>query len=138
MTATLHAPLLHEAVSTIFAELVHGAEARICWVLNPRDPGLLASLDRLSADAASAPAPGGGASIAAHADHLRFGYSLLIRWAQGEKDPFTGADFGASWTRGTVTEAEWAARREYLYGRLEAASQELRRANEIAVHPSTM
>jgi hypothetical protein len=78
-------------------------------VLNKGDVGLLRSLDALSAAAASAPA-NGGASIAAHVDHLRYGFELLNRWARGE-DPWREADFTASWSRGHVDEEAWRARR---------------------------
>ena len=89
-------------------------------MLNGGDPGLLRSLDRLSAAAASKPAPAGGASIAAHVDHLCYGLELMLRWSGGEPDPWTGADWAASWRRTTVSELEWTALRERL-GRLARA-----------------
>jgi hypothetical protein len=104
---------LFQSVGTLLHELVHGAAPDACWLLNPDDPGLLASLDRLSAESASAAAPAGGASIAAHVDHLRYGFELLNRWARGEH-PFDRADYTRSWQRGTVTDDEWAARRTAL------------------------
>ena len=67
----------------------------------------------LSAAAASAP-NAGGASIAAHADHLRYGIALLNRWARGEAEPWKDADWTASWKKGVVTEAEWRALRDDL------------------------
>jgi hypothetical protein len=112
-------PALHESVSILLRELADGASPASCWILNADDPGLLRSLDKLSAAAASAPAPAGGASIAAHVDHLRYGFSLLNRWAAGE-NPFTEADYSTSWSRGTVSEEEWTARRAGL--RIEIAS----------------
>jgi hypothetical protein len=104
---------LHGAVSTVLRELIDGSGTEACWVLNPSDPGLLRSLDTLTAGAASAPARDGGPSIAAHVDHLRYGLELMNRWNQGE-NPFADADFSASWRRGTVSDEEWAARREQL------------------------
>ena len=112
--------LLAQSVTTLLGELVQGADPKECWVLNPDDPGLLASLDRLSAPAASTPAPAGGASIAAHVDHLRYGLDLLNRWARGEENPFATADWTASWQRGTVTDAEWDSRRQALRAELDA------------------
>jgi hypothetical protein len=44
-----------------------------------------------AAEEASAVPSGGGASIAAHVDHLRYGLELLNRWTRGEK-PFADAD----------------------------------------------
>ena len=113
------------AVSTVLGELVDGAGREMCWVLNPGDPGLLRSLERLSAAAASAPAPGTGASIAAHVDHLRYGLQLLNRWNRGE-DPFGDADYSASWRRVSVSDAEWRILRDQLRAEAHAWLEALR------------
>ena len=104
---------LAESLSILLRELADGTSPDSCWVLNPGDPGLLRSLDGVSAAAASAPAPAGGGSIAAHVDHLRYGFSLLNRGSEGE-NPFVDADYSASWQRGSVSEEEWTARRADL------------------------
>lgn len=104
---------LASTLATLFAELVDGAAAPPSYILNPGDAGLLRSLDRLSAAEASA-VPPGGASVAAHVEHVRFGLSLMNRWGAGEADPFTGADWAASWRRPAVTDAEWARLRTGL------------------------
>src|SRR5262249_54974195 len=104
----------------IFAELVQGSpdpSART-FVLNQGDRGLLESLDRLSAAAASA-THGDGASIAAHVDHLRYGLSLLNRWADGVSPPWPEMDWTASWRRTLVSEGEWRELKDQL--RSEAA-----------------
>ena len=124
---------LFRALSTVLRELVEGAEAEACWVLNPKDPGLLRSLDKLSATAASA-LTSTGSSIAAHVDHLRYGFELLNRWSAGEKNPFADADYSASWRRTSVSDREWAALRDGL--RLEArkwmdALQRPRELNQV-------
>ena len=106
-------PALHESLSILLRELADGASPDSCWILNSNDQGLLRSLDKVSAAAASEPAPAGGASIAAHVDHLRYGFSLLNRWSEGE-NPFADADYSTSWSRGTVSEQEWATRRADL------------------------
>lgn len=98
-------------LTTLFTELVDGPP-KGAYMLNQGDAGLLRSLDRLSAEAASA-ATQGGASIAAHVEHLRYGFSLMNRWAAGE-NPFEDADWSASWRRTTVSDAEWAALRAEL------------------------
>ena len=59
-------------------ELVNGAPKDGAYMLNGGDVGLLGSLDKLSAQAASALTPT-GSSIAAHVDHLRYGLSLMNR-----------------------------------------------------------
>ena len=81
-------------------------------MLNAGDEGLLRSLDKLSAKAASAPTPT-GSSIAAHVDHLRYGLSLMNRWTAGE-NPFAGADWSTSWKKTMVSEDEWRTRRTEL------------------------
>lgn len=113
MTTTLTTPTVHRSLETLLRELADGAGGEACWVLNRNDPGLLKSLDSLSADAASAVPPSGSASIAAHADHLRYGLGLMLRWVQGE-DPFADADWSVSWRRIRVTSPEWDALREAL------------------------
>jgi hypothetical protein len=95
-------------------ELVDGSPdpGQRTYILNRGDAGLLASLARLSAAAASA-TPGGAPSVAAHADHLRYGLSLLNGWARGDAFP-KQMDWTASWRRNVVSEEEWAALREHL------------------------
>jgi hypothetical protein len=92
-------------LATLFVELVDGPPAKESYMLNRGDVGLLRSLDKLTAGDASRTS-GGGASIAAHVDHVRYGLSLMNRWAQGEK-PFESADWTASWKKTTVSDAEW-------------------------------
>lgn len=103
---------LPRSLTHLFAELVFGAPASGASVLNPGDAGLLASLDRLSHEAASRTTDG-GASIAAHVDHLRYGLSLMNRWAGGE-DPFAEADWADAWKRTRVDDAAWQALRREL------------------------
>jgi hypothetical protein len=105
---------LHSSLPLLFAELINGPASDAAYMLNPGDPGLLRSLDALSAEAASKPSAPGAASIAAHVDHLCYGLDLMNRWSDGEADPWSGADWTASWRRITVTDSEWAALRERL------------------------
>ena len=105
---------LHSSLSLLFAELINGPSSDSAYMLNPGDPGLLRSLDALSAEAASKPSAPGAASIAAHVDHVCYGLDLMNRWSDGEADPWSGADWAASWRRITVTDSEWAALRERL------------------------
>jgi len=94
------------SLTTLLSELVDGAPRTGAYMLNRGDPGLLHSLDTLDAAAASR-AHAGGASIAAHVDHVRYGLALLNRWAAGEKDPWLQADWTASWRKTSVSESEW-------------------------------
>jgi len=104
---------LSKTLTTLFAELVDGAPRGMSFMLNGGDAGLLRSLDGLSAEAASASAHG-GATIAAHVDHLRYGLSLMNRWAGGEPNPFATADWTAAWNTTAVSDAEWAELRAGL------------------------
>lgn len=103
---------LAKTVATLFSELVEGAPAAGAYMLNAGDEGLLKSLDKLPAAAASA-VTSTGSSIAAHIDHLRYGLSLMNRWSGGE-NPFKDADWSASWRKTTVSEDEWRALRAGL------------------------
>jgi hypothetical protein len=107
---------LHSSLALLFAELIDGASSEAAYVLNRTDPGLLGSLDGLSAAAASSAPASGGASIAAHVDHVRYGLGLMNRWGEGEADPWSGADWTASWRRTTVSDEQWTALREQLRG----------------------
>lgn len=108
-----HPQLVSRAIATVLGEILHGATPKWGWLLNRNDPGLLRSLDRLSAEQASALASGGGASIAAHVDHLRYGFELLNQWSRGE-NPWAGADWTASWRRLEVSASEWESLRSQL------------------------
>ncbi len=117
---------------TLFGELIHGSpdpSART-YVLNQGDPGLLASLDRLSA--ASASATHGGPSIAAHVDHLRYGLSLLNRWATGTPPPWPDMDWTASWRKTVVSEAEWQQLRDELRREADVWTEILRSPREVS------
>ncbi|HEX2343474.1 MAG TPA: DinB family protein [Vicinamibacterales bacterium] len=99
------------ALPALLRELLDGADPVTAWVLNPGDPGLFRSLDKLSAADASAVPATGGSSIAAHVDHLCYGFELLNRWSRGE-NPFSDANYSASWNRVTVTETAWKQLRD--------------------------
>ena len=99
-------------MTTLLSELVDGAPEGAAFMLNPGDAGLLRSLERLSAHDASRSSDG-GATIAAHVDHLRYGLSLMNRWAGGE-NPFTDADWSRSWETASVSDAEWQRLRTEL------------------------
>ena len=116
MATTARAPesaVTQQSMVTLLRELFYGPPKAFAFVLNPGDAGLLASLDKLSAEQASA-RPEGRSSIAAHVDHLAYGLSLVNRWARGEEDPFTEADYAASWTRQVVNDEQWRALRKKL------------------------
>jgi hypothetical protein len=107
---------LHGALRQLLAELVDGpAERGGAYVLNTGDEGLLRSLDKLSADDASH-SSNGGATIAAHAQHVRFGLSLMNRWASEGGNPFADAKWDEAWKVSAVNEAAWEEIRRGLGG----------------------
>jgi hypothetical protein len=104
------------ALTRLFLELIDGVDVGNAgggFVLNTGDVGLLRSLDRLSAAEASR-SLNGGATIAAHAQHLRYGLSLMNRWAAQGGDPFADATWDEAWKTAAVNDAEWGAIRNGL------------------------
>ena len=122
---------VHTALATLLDELLDGSGPDSGWALNPKDPGLIRSLARLSAADASQIPSGGHASIASHVDHLRYGLSPMNRWSKGES-PFSDADWSASWKRTSVSEAEWAALREALQSEARMWQAAIRKPREFA------
>ena len=95
------------ALATLFSELADGADTKGgAFALNSGDVGLLRSLDKLSATAASRSASD-GATIAAHAQHLRYGLSLMNRWATNGGNPFADPKWDEAWKISVVDDAEW-------------------------------
>ena len=103
------------SLTTLFSELVDGAKAPVGgnFVLNSGDVGMLASLDKLSAADASRSVHG-GATIAAHAEHERYGLSLMNRWASEGGNPFADAKWDEAWKTSTVDEDRWSEIRSGL------------------------
>ena len=103
---------LHEqlaaALPALMSELLHGAPdiKTSTYMLNRGDEGLLGSLERLSAAQASASSQG-GATIAAHVEHLRYGLSLLNSWGPDDHAPWSTADWTAAWRTTSVDDAQW-------------------------------
>lgn len=95
-------------LARLFAELVDGTSGQKgAFILNTGDIGLLRSIDALDAAQASR-STNSGATIAAHAQHLRYGLSLMNRWATDGGDPFSDATWDAAWKISTVDDTAWA------------------------------
>jgi len=94
-------------LGTLFAELADGPpQGGGAFMLNSGDLGLLRSLDKLSARDASQ-CTNGGATIAAHAQHVRYGLSLMNQWATEGGNPFANAKWDEAWKTSSVDEAQW-------------------------------
>jgi hypothetical protein len=103
-----------ETLTTLFSELVDGAGAPgSAYMLNSGDAGLLRSIDKLSAADASRSLHG-GATVAAHAQHVRYGLSLMNRWASDGGDPFADAKWDEAWKMTSVSDGQWAEIRNGL------------------------
>jgi hypothetical protein len=95
------------SLARLFSELVSGAnDGGGAFVLNSGDAGLLRSLDKLSAEEASR-STNDGATIAAHVQHVRFGLSLMNRWAEEGGDPFSNARWDDAWKISSVDDDAW-------------------------------
>jgi hypothetical protein len=119
---------LGDTLPTLFAELIDGASGE-AYMMNRGDAGLLRSLDNLSATAASK-LTANGSSIAAHVDHVRYGLSLMNRWAAGE-NPFDAADWRASWRRTRVSAVEWTRLRAQLKDEAHRWLEALRKPRQV-------
>ena len=96
----------------LFSELVDGVTGN-GFMLNTGDIGMLRSLDKLSAAEASR-STNGGATIAAHTQHVRYGLSLMNQWASQGGNPFANAKWDEAWKISTVTDDQWKEIREGL------------------------
>jgi hypothetical protein len=113
------------ALSHLFSELTDGASTGgFAFVLNSGDAGLLESLEHLSAADASM-SSNGGATVAAHAQHVRFGLCLMNLWAKEGGDPFSNAKWDEAWKVSAVNDAEWREIRDGLRAEVEAWHQVL-------------
>ena len=105
---------LNSALAALFSELTDGANSPGgAFILNSGDAGLIRSLDALpTADASRSLS--GGATVAAHTQHLRYGLSLMNRWAREGGNPFADATWDEAWKTSVVTDAEWTEIRNGL------------------------
>ena len=93
------------ALNRLFSELVDGTSGD-AFILNTGDVGLLRSLEKLSAADAST-SVNEGATIAAHAQHVRYGLSLMNRWARVGGNPFADAKWDEAWKVSAVATGTW-------------------------------
>ena len=119
------------ALSRLWSELIDGAsDGGDAFILNSGDIGLLASIEKLSAADASRSA-NEGATIAAHAQHVRYGLSLMNRWAAEGGDPFADARWDEAWKTSGVDAAAWTEIREGLRHEAHRWSETLQSPREV-------
>jgi hypothetical protein len=100
--------LVPQALTSLFREIVYGPPADMAFIVDQGDRGLIASLAALPASQASVRA-GGRSSVAGHVQHLRYGLTLMNRWAGGDQNAFANASPAESWSHQQVTDDEWRA-----------------------------
>lgn len=120
-----------EPLAKLFGELTDGVTSGGGFVLNTGDIGLLRSLQALSAAGASR-SVNEGATIAAHAQHVRYGLSLMNTWAVNGGNPFANAKWDEAWKVSAVTEAEWTEIRDGLRDEVHRWLGVLRTPREVA------
>ena len=102
------------SLAHLFSELVDGVtSSQGGFVLNQGDIGLTKSLDHLSAEDASR-STNDGATIAAHAQHVRYGLSLMNEWAAHGGNPFANAKWDEAWKIKAVGDDQWKEIRKGL------------------------
>jgi hypothetical protein len=122
------APIL----AALFSELVDGAHAPAGgYILNSGDAGLLKSLDALSASDASR-STNDGATVAAHTQHVRYGLSLMNRWAREGGNPFADAKWEEAWKVRDVDARAWQEIRNGLRDETHRWLEVLREPREAA------
>jgi hypothetical protein len=103
----MHTAEISPALGRLFSELVDGASrGGGAFILNSGDVGLLRSLDKIPAADASR-SVNDGATIAAHAQHVRYGLSLMNQWFREGGNPFANARWDEAWAISAVDEATW-------------------------------
>jgi hypothetical protein len=123
---------INTQLARLFGELVTGAnETGGAFILNSGDIGLLRSIDKLSAADASS-SVNGGATIAAHVQHERYGLSLMNRWAREGGNPFADAKWDEAWKISSVTDSQWDEIRNGLRGETGRWLQVLESPREVA------
>src|SRR6476469_290034 len=120
------------ALARLFGELVEGGNGPSgAFILNSGDVGLMRSLDKISAAEASR-SVNDGATIAAHAQHLRYGLSLMNRWATEGGNPFADAKWDEAWRVDVVDPPAWQEIRTGLKSETERWLEALSTPREVA------
>ena len=103
-----------EALGALMREAYMGPDdPNATWFAdNEPDCGIVGMLERVDAEQASRVIGyPDGASIASHADHIRFALNLVNRAIQGE-DAHANADWSSSWDTVTVSDTQWRELRD--------------------------
>jgi hypothetical protein len=99
--------LVSRGLQTLASETLFRASEKGGFLLNPGDPGFVETVRALSAEQASKSPGPGRKPIAAHANHVLYGLSLLNRALGGDPSGYATADWSLAWKLERVTDDEW-------------------------------
>ncbi len=122
---------LQVAAAELFREAFEGRreEAKGTWFVQDRE-ALLPTLDAVDAMVASHSVGSGLPSLAAHAYHLRY----ILHWMNTpEGDARPEGDWGSTWKKEVVTDAEWDALRGEIRERYGRAVEWMRQDKDLSV-----
>ena len=108
----ISSPAITNALIAALKMALYGDEQNHGWY-----NGLLFALEGVSAERASRPPAPGRATVAAHAEHVRFTLQVVNAWGRGENPEVDWAD---SWKVQTVNQDEWNTLREGIKREFEA------------------
>ena len=112
----------------LFAEAYSGPQHSYTWFIdNQPGSGLLGTLERISAEKASAPHQ--GSTIAAHSEHLRWSLALTNAFARGEQPKINWSE---SWSLKTADTKAWDKLRTDLKNEFETLYTNLQRQNDFS------
>ena len=132
LAAPIRTTEISPVLTRLFAELVDGATSNEgAFMLNTGDVGLLKSLDKISAADASR-SVNDGATIAAHAQHVRYGLSLMNRWARQGGNPFADAKWDEAWKTAKRRRRQWDEIRNGLRDETRHGSRALGSPRDVA------
>lgn len=110
--AEVSSPAITNALIATLKMALYGDELNDGWY-----NGLLFALENVSSERASMPPGPGRATIAAHAEHVRFTLHVMNARGRGEN---AEVDWAESWKVQTVNAADWNALRENIKREFEA------------------
>jgi hypothetical protein len=111
--------LVSRSLHTLLRETLFRADDKAAYLLNSGEPGLVETLNEISAKTASTPPGPGRKPIVSHTNHVLFGLDLADRAIGGDPKAYENADWDEAWKLEQVNDQEW----EDLLAKLDATAQ---------------
>lgn len=111
--------LVSRSLNTLLRETLFRADDTAAYLLNAGEPGLVETLNGLSAKEASTPPGPGRKPIVSHANHVLYGLGLTDRAIGGDMKAYENANWDEAWKLEKVNDQEW----EDLVAKLDATAQ---------------